>query len=87
MTTLATPYTLLRGICSQPMQDTVAQPMVSIGASSSINSPILGGRRGQLTIVTTSIIHEQIDLGLNDIMLELCKQSAGNFKPMVENEV
>ena len=61
--------------------------MVSIVASSSSNSLTLRGRRGQLTIMTTSIIHEQINLGLNDIMLELSKQLAGNFKPMVENEV
>ena len=51
-------------------------------ASSSSNPPTPEGRRGQPTIITTSFIREQIDMGLNDIMLELSKQLANIVKPM-----
>ena len=55
------------------MQDIVAQPMVSAAASTSSNSLASKGRRGQPTVMTLSFICEQIDMGLNDIMLELSK--------------
>ena len=37
--------------------------------------------------MTTSFIHDQIDMGLNGIMLELSKQLADVVKPMVHNEI
>ena len=61
--------------------------MVSTTTSSSSNSPASGERRGQLTIMIMSFIREQIDMGLNDIMLELSKQLADIVKPMVHNEI
>ena len=87
MTTLATPCTPLRGIGPQLMQDVVAQLVVSTTSSSSSNSSISGGRRGQPTVTTMSFIREQIDMGLNDIMLELSKQLAGFVKPVIHNEI
>ena len=61
--------------------------MVNTTASSSSNSLASEGRRGHPTVMTTSFICEQIDMGLNDIMLELSKQLANIVKPMVHNEV
>ena len=87
VTTTAAPCTPPKGISWQLMQDTVAQPVVSMVASSSSNSPAFGGRRGQPTIMTISFICEQIDIGLNDIMLELSKQLADIVKLMVHNEI
>ena len=37
--------------------------------------------------MTTSFKREQIDMGLNDLMLELCKQLVDIVKPMVHNEI
>ena len=69
------------------MQDAMAQPMVITTASSSSNSPTSRGRKGKLIVMTTSFICDQIDMGLNDIMLELSKQLADIVKPMVHNEI
>ena len=69
------------------MQDVMAQPVVNLVASSSSNFPSSEGRKGQLAILTMSFIHEQIDMGLNDLMLELSKQLVDIVKPMVHNEI
>ena len=37
--------------------------------------------------MTTLFINEQIDMGLNDLMLELSKQLADIVKPMVYNKI
>ena len=37
--------------------------------------------------MTTSFIHEQIDMGLNDPMLEFSKQLADIVKLIVHNEI
>ena len=87
VTTSTASCTPPRGIGSQAMQDTMAQPIVNSIASSSSNFPSLVGREGQLTVMTTSFIREQIDVGLNDIMLELSKQLVNIVKPMVHNEI
>ena len=87
MTILAATCTPLRAVGSQPMQDTVARPVVSVATSSSSNSPAFGGRRRQPIVMSMSFIREQIDMGLNDIMLKLSKQLADIVKPMVRNEV
>ena len=65
----------------------MAQPVISTVASSLSNSPAFRGRRGQPTVMTTSFIREQIDMGPNDIMLELSKQLVNIVKPMVQNEM
>ena len=38
-------------------------------------------------MMTKFFICEQIDMGLNDIILELSKQLADIVKPMVNNEI
>ena len=58
-----------------------------MAASSSSNSPTSGGRRGQPTMMTTSFICDQIDIGPNDIMLKLSKQLVDIVKPIVHNEI
>ena len=69
MTTSIAPCTLSRGVGSQPMQDAVNPLVVNSVASLSSNSPPFGVRRGQSTVMTTTFIWEQIDMGLNDLML------------------
>ena len=82
----ATPCTLPGSIVLQPMQDVIAQLVISTIAFSSSNSPSSGGRKGQPTIMM-SFIREQIDIRLNDIMLELSKQLADIAEPMAHNEI
>ena len=65
----------------------MAQLMVNPIASSLSNSPSSEGRKGQPTVISTSFIHEQIDIRLNYIMLELSKKLANIVKPMVHNEI
>ena len=61
--------------------------MVSTVASFSSDALTIEGRKGQSTVMTTSFIRERIDMGLDDIMLELSKQLADIVKPMVHNEI
>ena len=61
--------------------------MVSMAASSSSNSPVFGEEEGNRFVMTMSFIHEQTNMGLNDIILELSKQLADIVKPMVNNEI
>ena len=61
--------------------------MVNLVASSLSSSPISEGRKGQAAIMTTFFIREQIDMGLNDLILELSKQLADIIKLVVHNEI
>ena len=74
MTTLAASCIPPRGVGSQPMQDAVNPLVVNSVASSSSNSPPSKAKRGQRIVMTASFIWEQIDIGLDDLMLELSKQ-------------
>ena len=71
------------------MQDATNQPLVNLVASSLSNAQLVLPRekRGQLDVMTTSFIQEQIDIGLNDLMPELFKQLANIIKPMVHNKI
>ena len=69
------------------MQDAMNPPMVNLVASLSSNSPLSKARRRQLAIMTTSFIQEQINMGWNDLMLELSKQLANIVKPIVHNKI
>ena len=61
--------------------------MVNTTVFSASNALTLEGRMGQPTVMIMSFIREQIDMGLNDIMLELSKHLADIVKPMVLNEI
>ena len=63
----------------------MSQPLVISIASSSNNA--LGHGKCCPNVVTTSFVHEQIDVGLKDLVLELSKQLVGIVKPMVHNEI
>ena len=43
--------------------------------------------RSQPTVVTTSFIRQQINIGINDLMYQMSKQLAEIVKAMVQNEI
>ena len=65
----------------------MSQPLPNSIASSSNNAQaaLAKAKKGQLVVMTTAFIWEQIDMGLNDLMFELSKQLVDIVKPIVQN--
>ena len=43
--------------------------------------------QSQPMVMTTSFIHQQIDIGINDLMYQMSKQLVETIKSMVQNEM
>ena len=63
------------------------QPIATVALSQLDLIPRIEAKQGQWIVLTTSFIHQQINMGLDDLICRLSKQLAGIVKLMVKNEV
>ena len=72
-------------ITSTTGQTSLAVPPSTIG----LNLPIVNevGDQSQSMVMSTSFIHQQIDMGINNLMYWMFKQLEKIVKPMVQNEM